>query len=115
MVVGDFGIKRIARNLGVMPVDGEEDGGISQDGEVEAIVGVLPKVLAADHHILADGLLESGMKLVAETGVEISRYTRGATEDRIEHGIGAASAGEHEILVEGRLQGARIGDAQHGG
>ena len=115
MVVGDFRIKRIARNLGVMPVDGEEDGGVAQDAEVEGVVGVLPDVLAADHHILADGLLESGMKLVAETGIESSRNTRRAIEQRIEDGIRAASAGEHEILVEGRLQGARIGDAQHGG
>ncbi len=30
-------------------------------------------------------------------------------------GIRAAVAGEDQVLVEGRLEGARVGDAQHGG
>ena len=115
MIVRDLRVESIARDLGIMPVDGEGDGGIAQDAEVEAVVGVFPDVLAADHHIFAEGLLESRMELIAETRLHGSGNAGAATEERIEDGVRAAGAGEHEILVEGCFQGARIGEAQHGG
>ncbi len=53
-----------------MPVDGEGDGRVAEDAEVEGVVGVLPDVFAAEHGPLAEGLLEAGMELVAVAGVE---------------------------------------------
>ena len=107
-------MQRIAGNLGVMPVDGEGDGRVAQHAEVEGVVGVLPDVLAADHDMLAEGLLQAGMELVAEAGLQRSGNAWGAGEQRRQHRIRAAVAGEHQVLVEWRLQSARIGDAQHG-
>ena len=70
-----------------MPVDGEEDGRVAQDAEVEGVVRVLPDVLAADHGLLAEGLLQSGVKLVAEAGLQRARNTRGAGEQRRKHSV----------------------------
>jgi len=44
------------------------DGRVAQDAEIEGVVGVLPDVLATENDILADGLLESSVELIAETG-----------------------------------------------
>ena len=82
--------------------------------EVEGVVGVLPDVVAADDEVLADGLLEAGVELVAEAGLEGGGDAGGAEEQRGEDGVAAALAGEHEVLVEGGLEGAGVGDAQDG-
>ena len=73
MEIGHLGVQGIAGNLGVMPVDGEGDGRVAQHAEVEGVVGVLPDVLAADDDVLAEGLLQAGVELVAEAGVEAFR------------------------------------------
>ena len=114
MVIRDFRIQRVARNLGVMPVDGEKDGRIAQNAEVEGVVRVLPDVLAADYDILAHGLLESGMELVAEPRLQYSGHARRAGKQRRQHRIRAAVAGDHQVFIERRLQRARIGGAQDG-
>ena len=58
---------REARNLGIVPFDGEGDGTGTEGVEVIAIVGVLPDVLAAQDEILAEGLLEASVEFVAKT------------------------------------------------
>ncbi len=102
-----------AGDLRVVPVDGEEDGGVAEDGEVERAVGVLPDVVAADDEVLAEALLESGMKLVPESRRDDVRSSL-AVEQRRQNVIRAALTGQHEILVERRLQRAGIGDTKHG-
>ena len=62
---------------------------------------------------LAEGLLQAGMKFVAVAGMQGSRDSRRAEQQRRQHRIRASAAGEHQVFVEGRLQRARIGDAQH--
>ena len=74
------GAQSVARNFGVMPVDGEKDGRVAKHTEVEGIVRVLPDVLAADRCPLAEGLLQTGMELVAVAGVECARCAGGAVE-----------------------------------
>jgi len=69
--VGDIGTKGEAGDLGVMPVDGERDGRVAKDAEVEGVVGVLPDVVSAEDQVLAEGLLEASMKLVAVAGLQV--------------------------------------------
>ena len=66
--LGYIGVECVTGNLGVMPVDRKRDRRIAQYAEVERVVGVLPYVLAAEHHELAKRLLEARMKFVAEAG-----------------------------------------------
>jgi hypothetical protein len=40
--------------------------------------------------------------------------TPGCSEQRGEHGVAAAFAGEDEVFVEGRFEGAGVGGAQDG-
>ena len=70
MDMGNVCVEGIAGDLGVVPVDGEGDGCVAEDAEVEGVVGVLPDVFAAEDGPLAEGLLEAGVELVADTGVE---------------------------------------------
>ena len=95
-----------------MPVDRKGDGRVAQHAEVESIVRVLPDVFAAHNSALAEGLLESGMELVAETGLQRSRYSRSANQQRSKHGVRASFARKNQVLIERRLQRARIADAQ---
>ena len=87
---GNLRAEGIAGNLGVMPVDGEGDRRVAQDAEVEGVVGVLPDVLAADHGMLSEALLQAGVELVAETGLKRSRNARRAEEQRRQHRIRAS-------------------------
>ena len=66
MEVGHIRAQVKARDLGVMPVDREGDGGVAQDGEIKGIVGVLPNVVAGEDEVLADSLLQTRMELIAE-------------------------------------------------
>src|ERR1035437_8920025 len=109
----NVGMQRIARNLRVMPVDGEKDWSVAKHAEVEGIVRVLPDVFAADHCPLAESLLKTGMELVAITGVERTRHARGAIEERRQHVVRAPGAGEDEVLIERRFEGTRIGNPKH--
>ena len=104
----------VAGNLRVVPVDGKGDGSVSQHAEVECVVGILPDVLAAEDDPLAEGLLESGVEFVLEARLKRSRYAGRAGKQRGQHRIRASAARQHQVLIEGRLQCARIGDAQHG-
>ena len=109
--IGDLDVEGVARNLRVVPVDGEGDGRIAEDAEVEGVVGVLPDVLAAEDSVFAQGLLQTGVKLVAEAGGEGTGDAGTARQQRVQHRIGAAAAGKDEVFVEGRLEGACVGDA----
>ena len=68
MEIRHAGIGGKARNLRVAPIDGEKDGRVAQYAEVEAVVGVLPDVVAAQNKVPAYALLEAGVELVAESG-----------------------------------------------
>src|SRR6202007_1934114 len=105
MEVGNVGAQCEARNLRVVPIDWKRNRRITKHAEVKSIVGVLPDVVAADDKVLAKSLLQSGVKFLLQSGLEISRRIR-AGEKRIEHLIEASLAGEHKIFVEWRLQGA---------
>ena len=81
--VGDIGAEREAGDFGVMPVDGKGDGRVAEHAEVEGVVRVLPDVLAADDEVLAEGLLEAGVELIAKAGLRgfrRRRVCRGAAE-----------------------------------
>jgi hypothetical protein len=97
-----------------MPVDGKGDGCVTQHAEVESIVCVLPDVLSADDDPLCDGLLKSRMKLVAKTGMQNWGDAGSAVKQRRKHSIRASFAGENQVLVERRLQCARVGCSQDG-
>ena len=77
VVFGDVGVERVAGDLGVVPVDGEGDGRVAEDAEVEGVVGVLPDVLAAEDGMLAEGLLEAGVELVADSRGRVCRMSQG--------------------------------------
>ena len=51
------------------------------------------------------------MELVAEARLDPAFDAWVAAEERIKHLVVASHAGEHEVLVEGRFHGARVGDA----
>ncbi len=74
---------------------------------------VLPDVFAADYGPLAEGLLKTGMELVAIAGVERARHARSAIEKRRQHVVGAPGAGEDEVLIERRFEGTRVGNPKH--
>ena len=112
--VRHIGTQGEAGDLGVVPVDGEGDGRVAEDAEVEGVVGVLPDVVAADDEVLAEGLLETGVKLVAEAGLQGSGDARRAEQQRRENVTPASLAGEHEVLVEGSFERAGVGDAKNG-
>ena len=97
-----------------MPVDREEDWSITQNAEIERIMGVLPDVLAAEHRPLSKGLLQAGMEFVAVTRRQRARYTWSAGEKRRQNVIQTSLAREHEVLIERRLQRSRVGDSQDG-
>ena len=78
MEVGHVGAQREAGDLGVVPVDREGDRRVAEHAEVEGVVRVLPDVVAADDEVLAEGLLQAGVELVAEAGLERSGDAGGA-------------------------------------
>ena len=100
-------------NLRVVPVDRERDRRIAEHAEVEGVVGVLPDVVAADDEVLAEGLLQPGVKLVAESGLQRSRYARRAQQQRSKHIIRASLTRQHEVFVERRFQRSRIRKAKN--
>ena len=68
MEVGHVHVQGIARNFGVVPVDGEGDGCVAKHAEVERVMSVFPNVLAAEDEVFAQSLLEAGVEFVAEAG-----------------------------------------------
>ena len=114
MRLGNIGAKREARDLRVIPFDGEGDRRCTQDAEVVGVVGVLPDVVSAEDEVFAEGLLEAGMELVAEAGVEgRGRALAERLEDGLEHGVGATVGGENKVLVEGSLHGSCVGGSEY--
>ncbi len=80
-------MERIAGDLGVMPVYGEEDWSIAQHTEIESVVGVLPDVFAAHDDPLAESLLQTSMELVAVAWLQRSRNAWSTGEQRRQNGI----------------------------
>src|SRR6202161_601953 len=66
--VGHTGAQQESGNFGVVPVDGKRDRRVAEHAEVVGVVRVLPDVLAVDDEMLAERLLQAGVKFVAETG-----------------------------------------------
>src|SRR5579863_1803203 len=112
MEVGHAGPYRIAGDFGIVPLDREKYRRVAEVAEIVAIVGVLPDVLAADHQILPEGLLQARMEFIAKPG---SKYGWDARYQGRNHSrrIAASRAGNHQIFVEGGLQRSRIGNTQH--
>jgi hypothetical protein len=100
-----------AGNLGVVPADGEGDWSGAEDGEVVGVVGVLPDVVGGEDGVAGERLLEAGVEVVAEAGT-IGCWSAGY--QRGDDGGVAAFGGEDEVLVEGRLKRAGVGEAQDG-
>ena len=97
MKVGNIRAQREAGDFRVVPVDRKGDGRIAQNTEVESVVGVFPNVVAAEDKVLAESLLEAGMKLVAKTRLQRCR-TRRANKSS-----GASTAFEHPWLESTRF------------
>ena len=114
VIVRHIGAERKARYLRVVPVDGEEDRRVAEDAEVERVVSVLPDVIAADHDVLAEGLLQAGMELVAETRLQSSGNARSARQQWIKDVVQTPLAGEHEIFVKRSLERSSIRYPQNG-
>ena len=68
--VGHIDTQREARDLRIVPVDGEGDGSIAQDAEIEGIVGVFPDVIPTENQILSESLLDAGVKFVAKARLQ---------------------------------------------
>ena len=108
---GDVEAAVEAGDLGVVPSDGEEDGGGPEDGEVVTGVSVHPDVVGGEDGEAGEGLLESGVEVVAEAGA-VGRV--GAGDKGGDDRVVASFTGEDEVLVEGRLQRAGVGGSQDG-
>ena len=67
MQIGGAHPARDAVQLGVVPDDGERDGGVEQRAEVVGVVRVFPEVIRVDQQELAERLLETGVELVADS------------------------------------------------
>src|SRR5271163_3521954 len=117
--IRDVSAKGVAGDFGIVPLDGESDGRRAEDAEVVAIVRVLPDVLAVNHQIFSEGLLQAGVKFVAKAGSErgggagCAAFVFGG-EKGADDGVEAAEAGEDQVFVERSLQGAGVGSAQNG-
>ena len=68
VVVGKASTNGEAGDLGITPFDGEVDGAGAEYVEVVGVVRVLPEILAAQDEVLAEGLLQAGVELIAEAG-----------------------------------------------
>src|SRR5271154_674230 len=116
--IRDIRTNGIARDFRIVPLDGEGDRRGAQDAEVVGVVRVLPDVLAVDDQIFSEGLLQAGVKLVAKARSKRSGCAGGATlalgcEQSADDWVQAPDAGKHQVLVERRFQGSRIGSAQN--
>src|ERR1019366_3687874 len=105
-----------SRNLGALPFNWKGNWSAADDTEVVTIVGVLPDVLAVDHEVLAECLLESGVEFIAHTGLNRSQVTWNPRRwnQRSEKGNAAAFAGDDQVLVERCFHGPTIRDPQYG-
>src|SRR5271156_3918709 len=118
MVIRDIRTDGVARDFRIVPLDGESNRGGAEDAEVVGVVRVLPDVLAVYHQIFSEGLLQAGVKLIAIAWSKRSGCAGGATlalgcEQSADDWVQAPDAGKHQVLVERRFQGSRIGSAQN--
>jgi hypothetical protein len=67
-----------AVELRIVPRDGERDRRVEQRAEVVGVMRVFPEIVGVNQQDFADGLLESGVELVAEAG--LNRYGSGSEE-----------------------------------
>ena len=108
------GANGIAWNLRTGPFDGKREGRAAEYAEVVRPVGILPDVLAVHHQEASKGLLQAGVEFVAPSGAQRRRVTvTDGRHHRVDDGIVAAQTGDHQVFIERRFQGARIGDPQH--
>ena len=97
------------------PGDREGDGCGPKDREIVGVVGVFPDVLSADDEMFAESLLQPCMELVTHARVEgCGRAVAKRLEDALNNGVVAAVDGKNQVLVEGGLLHAGIGDAKDG-
>src|SRR5271154_3388494 len=116
--IRDIRTDGIARDFRIVPLDGESDWGSAQDAEVVGVVRVLPDVLAVYHQIFSEGLLQAGVKLIAKAWSKRSSCAGCAAlalgcEQSADSWVQTANTGKHQVLVERRFQGSRIGSAQN--
>src|ERR1700730_4232120 len=98
VIVRKISVDHKARNLRVVPIDGEEDGRVAEDGEVERAMRVLPDVVAADDKVLSEALLKAGMKLVPIPRRHDVRSALAVDELR-QNGVCASLTGQHKGFV----------------
>ena len=101
-----------AVELRIVPGDGERDGGVQQRAEVVRVVGELPEIVGVHQEEFADGLLEAGIELIAESGLN---GDGGRAEDILRKSAGAGGARKQQVLIERRFESAGVGGAQNGG
>ena len=101
-------------NFGVVPLDRERDRRVAENAEVVAVVSIFPDILAIEHHMLPESLLQSGMEFIAKAGIS---GVVGLDDAQPRSGfstIEASEAGKNQILIERRFQRPRIGNAKDG-
>src|SRR6266700_1090112 len=103
-----------ARDFGPVPRDREEYRRVAEYAEIVGIVSVFPDVLAGKHQIPANCLLQANVKLISPSRGERRRVCRRATQQRFQNRAAAANTRDDQILVEGRLQYARVRDTKYG-
>src|ERR1700733_6816214 len=108
VIVRKVSVQHKARSLRVVPIDGEEDGRIAEDGEIERAVRVLPDVVSAYHEVLPKALLEAGVKFIPVSRRHDVRSPL-AVEQRSQDIARATFARQHKVLVERTLERSSVG------
>jgi hypothetical protein len=67
MIIRKARAKHPSGNLGIVPLNRKGDRRGADNAKVESVVGVFPDVFARNHQVFAEGLLETGMELIAES------------------------------------------------
>src|ERR1035437_10175427 len=115
--VGHAGANRISGDFGAGPFDGIKDGRCAEDAEIVSLMRIFPDVLAVDHQKASKGLGEAGMELIAMAGAQRHvghTWPGGGRLKRVDHRIVTSDAGQYQVLVEGTLHGAGVGNSQQG-
>ena len=90
---------------------GKAIGRVEQHAEIVRVVGVLPEVVRARHQPPAESLFQTGVVLVAVSGVQGLADRSENVRRKTAH---AGGARQDQILVVGRLERARVRGAHHG-
>src|SRR5215813_2344895 len=89
------GANRVARNLGALPFDRKRDRRAAEHAEIVRAVRVLPDVFGIDHQVLAERLLEPGVKFISPSGsqrIGVAWIALERRHQRVDHDIVAAGA-----------------------